>query len=135
MFDEVFQAMKTLTVTYAAPDFPAAKTGPLPIGGGLSIYMGPGYPTERFLDRGGIYRLPYVLNGKHSDQEKLSSAMSRIHYELSMLTDLPYDEENGLWRITAIESSTPPNYLSKEDSGQWLYGSILTATVYMKGVK
>lgn len=132
MLDQVLQAVRTLAIGYAAP-YTTIDNGSMPTENGLAIYPGPGYSTGRYLDRGADYQVPFVLNGKHSDLGVLLSAMSNIHTKLSMLS--AYPKTDG-WQITGIESATPPNYLSREDSNtrQWLYGSILTVKFHVKGV-
>lgn len=132
MFDQVFAAVKTLAVAHATP-FTEIKNGAMPSENGLAMYPGPGYDVTRFMDRGAVYEVPMVLNGKHSNLQTLTAAMSAIHTALSQLPEYPKTDD---WQILSIESSTPPNYLDRETSGtkQWLYGSILTVNFLIKGV-
>jgi hypothetical protein len=131
MYDEVFQAVRTLALAYAAP-YTAIDHGAMPQENGLAMYPGPGYVAERHFDRGGVYDVSVVLNGKHSNLGTLLPSMSNVHRSLSTLTAYP---EGAGWKILSIETSTPPNYLDRETSGskQWLYGSILAVKFYVKG--
>jgi hypothetical protein len=130
MFDEVLQAVRALAEEHASP-YTAIDHGAMPAENGLAMYPGPGYLAERHFDRGGIYTVNVVLNGKHSNLGVMLPAMSNIHMRLTMLREYPSGED---WKILSIETATPPNLLGKEDSGQWLYGSILSVQFYVKGV-
>jgi hypothetical protein len=127
--DEILQAVKTLALAYASP-YTEILNGAMPRSNGLAMYIGAGGNLSRHFDRGGIYDASFVLNGKHSDMRTVLQAMSHIHAELTQLAEYPKAEN---WQILSIESAALPNYIDKEPStNQWLYGSILNVTFYIK---
>lgn len=132
MYDELLQAVMTLVTSHASP-YTTIDHGAMPEENGLAMYPGPGFSEQTHMDKGGIQIVYIVLNGKHSNLETLLASLSKTHRELSLLEVYP---SGGDWEILNIETSTPPNYLGREDSGtrQWLYGSILRVTYYSKGV-
>lgn len=132
MYGEIFQAVKRLALEHAAP-YTAISTGAMPEENGLAMYLGPGAPLERHLDRGGTYDVTIALNGKNSDQQAVVTALSGIHFALSQMRNYPQTDR---WQIASIETQAAPNYLDREDSNtrQWLYGSSLRVYFYVKGV-
>lgn len=130
MFDQILAAVKTLADSQTNM---AISHGAVPQNNGLAMYPGPGYTEERYLDRGGIYEIPIVLNGKHNSLQTLLSALSNIHWKLTTKKEYPKADD---WQILSIETSTAPNYIDRENSDpkQWLYGSILSVKFYCKGV-
>ncbi len=132
MFDQVFAAVKQLAVTHAAP-YTEIANGSMPTENGLAIYPGPGAPADSFFDRGATYQISVVLNGKHSNLQTLTAALSAIHTGLTQTREYPKTDD---WQILSIETATPPNYVGREESDtrQWLYGSILSVRFHIKGV-
>ncbi len=130
MYDKIIQAVKTLATSYAAP-YTSIDLGAMPEDNGLAMYLGPGAPDEEYLNRSSLNSIDVVLNGKHSNQQTVLQALSNIHKALTQLKS--YSSGEG-WKITNIRTTTAPNYIGQEDSGQWLYGSILEVQFYMKGV-
>jgi hypothetical protein len=132
VYDEIVDAVKTLAKAYAAPPYTTIPPGSLPQANGLAMYIGAGAPDEEYLDRGSTNIIDIVLNGKHSTEKTVLSALSNIHKNLSQLRTYP---SGGGWEITNIRTGTAPNYIDREaSSGQWLYGSILEVQFYVKGV-
>lgn len=131
MHDQILQAVRVLAIAHAAP-FQTIEHGAMPQNNGLSMYLGPGTVEQRHMDKGGIQQITVALNGKHQQLDVVLGAMSNIHTGLMATRDYP---GGAGWRILNIETSTPPNYLDREDSGtrQWLYGSLLVAKVYFGG--
>jgi hypothetical protein len=132
VFDEILIAVKNLAAAYATPYSMAIIHGSLPQENGLAMYAAPGSEDVAYLDRGGTYSIDLVLNGKHSNRQTVASALSNIHVKLSQLKT--YTKGVG-WEITNIRSGTAPNFIEQEASSkQWVYGSILEVTFYLKGV-
>jgi hypothetical protein len=132
VYYEILQAVKELATAHTSP-YTSIDHGALPQKDGLAMYLGPGHDNERHLDRGGIYTVPIVLNGKNKSLPTLVNAMSNIHKELSQAKTYPKTDN---WQILSIETGAPPHYLDREqsDTRQWLYGSILNVKFYVKGV-
>jgi hypothetical protein len=83
------------------------------------------------MNRGSRQSFFVALNGKHSNQQTVVTALSAIHKALTQLKNYPAGVG---WEILSIETSATPNFIEQESSGQWLYGSILQVSFYMKGV-
>ena len=131
MLDVILEAVKTLAVPYAAP-YTSIDLGSLPADDGVSLYIGSGSVPEEFMDRGKNYSISVVCNGKHTNQKTVLAALSNIHKGLTQKK--VYTSGVG-WEITNIDSYVLPNYVEREiSSGQWLYGSILKVSFYLKGV-
>lgn len=131
MYGEILQAVKALATAYAAP-YDTIVLGALPEDNGLAMYLAAGSPDSEYLDRGATISCDIALNGKHSNQQTVLTALSNIHVGLSQLKEYPSAEK---WKISNIRSSTAPNFIEKESStGQWLYASVLEITFYLKGV-
>lgn len=130
MYDDILSSVKTLASAYIAP-FTSIGFGSIPTENGLAMYIGPGAPIESYLDRGSMNELSIVLNGKHSNQQSVLTALSNVHKGLTRLLSYPRTDD---WQILNIETGSAPNYIDQESSGQWVYGSILKITFYAKGV-
>ncbi|MDL2257586.1 hypothetical protein LJC42_00305 [Eubacteriales bacterium OttesenSCG-928-K08] len=132
MLDAVFQAVRDMAIAFCTP-YKTIDSGAMPKDNGLAMFLGPGAPTDTYLDRATTDSITIALNGKHSKQQVVLAALSNIHHALSVLD--AYPEGDG-WKILEIETSARPSYVDREDSGskQWIYGSLLNVTVYFKGV-
>lgn len=131
MYDQIYQNIVNLAKLHMSP-FTAISYGSMPPDNGLAMFIGSGAPGERDLVRGGTYELSIVLNGKHGNQQTVLASLSNIHKNLTQMPEYPKTDD---WQITDIESSAPPNWVGQENSTkQWLYGSIIRVTFYVKGV-
>ena len=92
--------------------------GSMPTDNGIAMYLSPGAPDIIDLKKNTINEIPLVVNAKHESQLTCLQALSDIHLHLTTLKDYPNN-------ILDIETGTSPNYLDREENGQWLYGSIL----------
>lgn len=111
--------------------FANVKTDALPaVGNGLSLQVGAGSPDETYLDKGSTNTLFFLLNGKHTNQATLISDLDKAHLTLSRMKTYGQGDD---WQILNIESSTTPRQIGKGSNGEWLYGSILRVTIYIKG--
>lgn len=104
--------------------------GSLPVDDSLSIAYASGVNETTFLNKNTITNMTMVLNGKNRDQKRISAILGNIHRQLTKLKQYPQER---FWQITNIESSNLPCYLDRENNGQWLYGSGLTVTIYIRG--
>lgn len=133
MYANILQAVKELAEIYAEP-YTKIEHGAMPMGNSLAIYLGPGMADRRFVNKGGNWQVTIALNGKHTDLSVLLHAMSNIHKYLMLQTSYPQGDG---WAIYEIETSSPPSYLSREqsDGNRWLYGSLLTVSFSTGGIK
>jgi len=92
--------------------------GSMPADNGIAMYLSPGAPDIIDLKKNTINEISLVVNAKHENQLICLQALSDIHYYLTVSQNYPGN-------ILDIETSTSPNYLDREENGQWLYGSIL----------
>lgn len=133
MYADILMAVKSLAETYAEP-FTKIEHGAMPMGDSLAMYLGPGMADRRYMDKSGNWQITLALNGKHKQLDTLLHAMSNIHKYLNLQTTFPQGEG---WAIYEIATSSPPSYLSREqsDGNRWLYGSLLTVSFSTGGLK
>jgi len=112
--------------------YSTVNVGSLPSDNGISMYIGPGSPDEIYLDKASRNSFSLVINAKHSNQLTCLGALDNIHSYLTKLKDYPVGDG---YQILNILTTTSPNYISKEDSGQWIFGSILEVQFYIEGVE
>lgn len=131
MYGEIMQAVKDMALTYAMP-YTAIENGAIPPKNGIAIAIGPSNPDERHFNRGGRYKINLILNAKHQNLETVSTVLSKIHIKLSQAKQYPKTQD---WQIYSIESNPGPNFIEQESSTkQWLFGSVLEVSFYVKGV-
>lgn len=103
-----------------------------PINGICMIPSG-GAPSDVYLDRGMMVKMPVVLNGKHEDQRLLLDDLTAIHEVLTKRRD--YSElSTEAVQITNIVSMSLPAIIGREQNKQWICGSTLEITFYWKSV-
>jgi hypothetical protein len=101
--------------------------GPLPIGNGIAIYSGGGSSGD-YLDRSMTTELTLVINSKHAEQQQALSAQEVINAALTV-KGMIYPSGIG-WAIRTIDGTTPPNYTGIQDTGEYIYSSILRVMIY-----
>ena len=98
---------------------------------GICMIQGPAAPTDTHLDKGMVYRLPVVLNGKNKNQLTLLSDLTRIHAELS--TRLNYqDISTADCQVTDIATTSAPSIIGREQNIQWICGSSFDVSFYWR---
>lgn len=114
--------------------FAAIVFGSDPPLGGICMIQGPGAPSDTHLDKGMVYRLPVVLNGKNRDQELLLRDLTRIHAALTRKTDY-----SGLsteeCQIVDIATTATPSIIGREQNSQWICGSSFEVSFYWRQLK
>jgi hypothetical protein len=111
--------------------FAPTNIGPLPIGNGIAIYSGPGSSVD-FLDRGKLTDLTLVVNTKHAEQQIAVAAQEAINNALTK-KGMTYPSGDG-WAVNTIDGTKPPEYTGIQDTGEYIYSSILRVSIYSKGV-
>jgi len=104
--------------------------GSLPINNGMAMYIGSGAVDEIYLDKGSLNQLSLVVNAKNTNQLTCLNNLASIHKRLTLKKIYFSNDE---FEITDISTSTVPNLIGTETSGQYLYGSILKVSFYIKG--
>lgn len=86
-------------------------------------------PLETYLDKGMLYNLPVVINGKNADQEVLIDDITKIHEALTRRTD--YSDISTLdIQVVNIETSSLPAIIGREQNAQWICGSSINVKFY-----
>lgn len=98
---------------------------------GICMIQGSGAPTDTHLDKGMIYRLPVVLNGKNRDQSLLLTDLTRIHAALTR--KLQYqDLSTADCQVVDIATTASPSIIGREQNSQWICGSSLEISFYWR---
>ena len=121
--------MAVLGMAQATNPYATITIGALPADDGICMAPASAAPDTTFFSKGMAYQRSIVLNGKHSDQNMVSSALSDIHLALTQAKKYPNEEK---FQITNIETISAPSYLSREQNNQWLYGSSLRVRFYLR---
>lgn len=101
-----------------------------PTNGICMIPSGTG-PLQTHLDKGMIYDLPVVLNGKNSDMLLLLNDLTAIHELLTRRTsysDISTDE----CQIVDIATTAIPSIIGREQNKQWVCGSSFNVKFYWR---
>ena len=96
---------------------------------GICMIQGPGAPTDTHLDKGMVYRLPVVLNGKNTNQLTLLSDLTRIHAELTRKTNYA-GISTADCQVVNIATISAPSIIGREQNNQWICGSSLEVVFY-----
>lgn len=127
MRDEIIAAVQKM--------IQALVSGPVVIGSmppldGYAVSFAGGAPMEIYRNLTTNEDLPIVFNGKSADQNALASAMDAVHYALTTSKVLPYADR---WQIYAIETTSAPQLVGREENQNWLYGSSFRVKFYQRG--
>ena len=98
---------------------------------GICMIQGPGAPTDTHLDKGMVYRLPVVLNGKNTNQLTLLSDLTRIHAELTARLNYQ-DISTADCQVVDIATTSAPSIIGREQNDQWICGSSLEVSFYWR---
>lgn len=107
--------------------FDTIKINGLPIGGGISCEISPGYNKSIFLNKQSSKVIPLLFLCKSKDQITALDSLSMICNYLQELKAYP----NGTtfdW-VTA-ETATEPNLVSKQENGYYIYSCIVNIVIY-----
>lgn len=88
-------------------------------------------PTQTHLDKGMVYDLPVVLNGKNADQGLLLDDLTKIHEVLTRRTDYS-DISTGECQVVDISTTALPSIIGREQNKQWVCGSSLNVKFYWR---
>jgi hypothetical protein len=98
---------------------------------GICMIWGAGFQSETHLNRGMMCELPVLLNGKNKSQEAVLDALSAIHELLTKDTD--YNEiSTDEIQVVAIETTSSPSIIGREQNSQWLCGSSFAVYYYWR---
>ena len=98
---------------------------------GICMIQAAGAPTEKHFDTGMLYRLSVLLNGKHSDQQTLLDALTRIHTALTKRNDFS-DFSTTDAQVLSIMTTSSPQIIGREQNNQWIAGSSFEVSFYWR---
>lgn len=98
---------------------------------GICMIQGAGAPTDTHLDKGMLYRLPVVLNGKNKSQSLVLTDLTRIHEALTR--KLQYqDLSTADCQVVNIATTASPSIIGREQNSQWVCGSSFEISFYWR---
>lgn len=88
-------------------------------------------PTETYMSKDSYNSMTVLLNGKNIDQQSIATTLNTIHHYLNKLkqNQIPIGENT---QIINIQTSSSPELVGVEENGQWIYGSSLMVTYYIR---
>lgn len=104
--------------------------GALPPLGGYALSFVGGAPSATFRELDRTVPLPVIFNGKGVSQEEIAANMNAVHDALTTSKTLPYTDT---WQMYAIETTSYPNMIGREENGMYIYGSSFSIKYYAKG--
>lgn len=128
MIDEIIDALQQIAQSLVnAP----VVIGSMPPLNGYAVCAAGGRPVETFRNLTANMDIPVLFNGKGADQQMLAQSMDAVHLCLTTSKNLPYTDK---WQIYAIETTSAPNLVGREENQNWVYGSSFNVKLYLKGV-
>lgn len=98
---------------------------------GICLIQGPSAPVDTHLDKGMIYRLPVVLNGKNKNQLTLLDDLTKAHASLTRKLDYS-DISTADCQVIDITTTAAPSIIGREQNSQWLCGSSFDVYFYWR---
>jgi hypothetical protein len=88
-------------------------------------------PIQTHLNKGMIYDLPVVLNGKNTDQKVLLDTLTAIHEHITRRTDYSIFSTVKC-QVIDISTTALPSIIGREQNNQWICGSSLNVKFYWR---
>ena len=98
---------------------------------GLCMIRNGGYAPETHLDKGMMYSVPVLLNGKHENQQTVLDALTAIHAALTK-HDNYNDVSTDAVQVVAITTTAAPSVIGREQNNQWICGSSFDVYFYWR---
>lgn len=98
---------------------------------GICMIQNGGYAPETHLDKGMMYSVPVLLNGKHPNQRTVLDALTAIH-EILMKHDNYNDVSTDAVQVVAITTTAAPSVIGREQNNQWICGSSFDVYFYWR---
>lgn len=128
--DGIMQNIADLIDNEVEP-YAAIVFGSDPPDSGICMIQGAGAPTDTHLDKGMLYRLPVVLNGKNKSQSLVLTDLTRIHEALTK--KLQYqDLSTADCQVVNIATTASPSIIGREQNSQWVCGSSFEISFYWR---
>lgn len=127
MRDEILLAMQQMI---AAITGGTVVIGSLPPLGGYAVSFVGGAPRATFRTLvNSDQELPVQFTGKNANQQQLAAAMETVHQALTTAAALPFAEK---WQIYAIETTSAPQLIGREENINYIYGSSFRVKFYAR---
>ena len=126
MRDEILTAMQQMI---AAITGGTVVIGSLPPLGGYAVSFVGGAPRAMFWPLTSDQELPVQFTGKNADQQQLAAAMESAHQALTTAAALPFSDG---WQIYAIETTSAPQLIGREENINYIYGSSFRVKFYAR---
>lgn len=88
-------------------------------------------PDDTHMDKGMIYDMPVVLNGKNADQQLLLDDITKIHETLTRRLSYA-DISTEACQVVNISTTALPSIIGREQNKQWICGSSLNVKFYWR---
>lgn len=125
--DELINSIITLITNAGLSLSDAFEVGQLPTDGGLRIQVGAGTTNKTWLDKGNESTIPLVAFAKNINQLTAIQDLDKTSRYLEGLKVYP-DPGNGI-EIVDIMINPRPQYIDKEDNGQYIYSMVLNVKI------
>lgn len=127
MRDEILTAMQQMI---AALTGSAVVIGSLPPLNGYAVSFAGGAPRATFRTLvNSDQELPVQFTGKNVNQQQLAVAMEAVHQALTTAAALPFADG---WQIYAIETTSAPQLIGREENINYIYGSSFRVKFYAR---
>lgn len=127
MRDEILAAMQQMI---AAQTGGTVVIGSLPPLNGYAVSFAGGAPRSTFRTLvNSDQELPVQFTGKNADQQQLAAAMEQVHQALTTTAALPFSVN---WQIYAIETTSAPQLIGREENINYIYGSSFRVKFYAR---
>ena len=103
--------------------------GALPPLGGYALSVAAGSPIDTFFSLATNEEMSVQFTGKGSNQVEISSSMDEVHKALTRSKNLPYSSD---WQIYAIETTSAPQMIGREQNINYIYGSSFRVKFYAR---
>lgn len=117
MRDEILTAMQQMI---AALTGGTVVIGSLPPLSGYAVSLAGGMPRATFWQLTSDQNLPIQFTGKSADQQQLAASMEMVHKVLTTAKTLPFADS---WQIYAVETTSAPQLIGREQNINYIYGS------------
>ena len=98
---------------------------------GICMIQNGGYAQETHLDKGMLYSVPVLINGKHANQQTVLDALTAIHEALTKKTNYN-DVSTDAVQVVDIATTAAPSVIGREQNKQWIVGSSIGVYFYWR---
>lgn len=126
MRSEILTAFKKMVEALTGK---AVVIGSLPPLNGFAVSFAGGFPRAAFWPLTSDQDLPIQFTGKGANQQELSALMDVVHTSLTTAQNLPFAES---WQVYAIETTSAPQLIGREENQNYIYGSSFRIKFYAR---